>query len=281
MMPHARFAFPLALLALAPAARAQTPAELDQGRQLFVTHCAQCHGPGGEGGKGPTLAQPTLPRASDAASLLRIIRSGISGTEMPSSRLEPHELTLVATFVRSLGSRPPEQVPGNPARGAELYVTKGACAQCHTLRGHGSAIGPDLTEIGRKRSAAYLRRALLEPAAEVPQSFSAFRADVSMPENFLFVRATARDGRAAAGVRVNEDTFSIQLRDLAGKVHSFFKSDLAELHKDWGISPMPSYAGVFTPAELDDLVAFLVSLRGGEKPIEPDKAVNKTNTATH
>jgi cytochrome c oxidase cbb3-type subunit III len=281
MIPLVRFALRCALLAaLASPLRGQTPAELDQGRRLFETHCSFCHGPRGEGGKGPTLAQPTLPRASDAASLLRIIRSGIPGTEMPSSRLEPHELTLVAAFVRALGSRPPEQVPGDAARGEQLYLARGACAQCHTVRGHGGAIGPDLTEIGRKRSAAYLRRALIEPTAEVPQSFSAFRSDVSMPENFLFVRATARDGRSAAGVRVNEDTFSIQLRDLSGRTHSFFKSDLAELHKDWGVTPMPSYAGVFTPAELDDLVAFLVSLRGGRKAIEPDKTT-KTNTTTH
>jgi cytochrome c oxidase cbb3-type subunit 3 len=65
------------------------------------------------------------------------------------------------------------------------------------------------------------------------------------------------------GVRMNEDSFTIQLRDAAGRVHSFFKSELAELHKDWGRSPMPSFASVFSPGELDDVVAFLLTLRGG------------------
>src|SRR6185312_417052 len=37
------------------------PAELAKGEKLFVTHCAVCHGPNGEGAKGPTLAQPALP----------------------------------------------------------------------------------------------------------------------------------------------------------------------------------------------------------------------------
>jgi len=96
----------------------------------------------------------------------------------------------------------------------------------------------------------------------VPQSFTAYRADVNMPLNFLFVRAKATDGREIAGVRVNEDTFSIQLRDLTGKLHSFFKSELAELHKDWGQSPMPNYSAVFTADEMNDLIAFLASLRG-------------------
>src|SRR5438034_1387539 len=81
-------------------------AALDQGRRLFETHCAPCHGPRGEGAKGPTLVQPSLPRASDDASLLRIIRNGIDGTEMPRTRLNGDELPLVAAFVKSLGAMP-------------------------------------------------------------------------------------------------------------------------------------------------------------------------------
>ena len=242
--------------------RAQLSDEMLPGRRIYEHHCATCHGPRGEGGKGPTLAQPTLPRASDDDSLLKIIREGISNTEMPRSRLERHEVALVAAYVKSLASVPREVVPGDPRRGEALYHSKGACAQCHALRGIGGAVGPDLTVIGRRRSAAYLRRSLVEPSADVPQSYNAFRSDISLPENYLFVHAVPRQGEPIGGVRVNEDTFSIQLRDVTGRVHSFFKSDLSELRKAWGMSPMPSYAAAFSLAELDDIVAFLVSLRG-------------------
>ena len=98
----------------------------------------------------------------------------------------------------------------------------------------------------------------------MPQSYTAFRSDISLPENYLFVRVEPRNGEPIGGVRVNEDTFSIQLRDLGGRVHSFFKSDLVALHKDWGLSPMPSYAAAFSASELDDVIAFLVSLRGNK-----------------
>lgn len=223
------------------------------GRQLFEMHCAPCHGPRGEGGRGPTLAQPTLPRASDRDSLLRIIKGGISGTEMPPARLESAEIAALAAFVQSLNQLSLEPVPGDPAHGAELYESKGGCAQCHAIRGRGGAIGPDLTLIGLRRGAAYLRRALTDPGADVPQSYSA-------QGNFLLVRVVTHEGRAVSGVRINEDTFSIQLRDLSGRVHSFYKSELAELYKDWGRSPMPSYAAVFTPEEMDDMIAFLASL---------------------
>jgi cytochrome c oxidase cbb3-type subunit III len=246
----------------AVAAAAQNATELDHGRKLFETHCALCHGPHGEGGKGPTLAQPTLPRASDEESLLRIISLGIPNTEMPQAHMELSDIELVAKYVRSLASLPRETVSGDPARGAQIYASKGGCAQCHMIRGQGGVFGPDLSDVGRRRSMAYLWRALVDPNADVPQSYSPWRQDVSLPENFLYVRLTTRDGQEFAGVRVNEDTFSIQLRDATGAIHSFLKSELAELHKDFGKSPMPSYATALTINELNDLLAYLNSLRG-------------------
>src|SRR5204863_8816641 len=113
----------------------QLSSEPDRGRKLFETHCAICHGPHGEGGKGPTLAQPTLPRASDEASLLRIISDGINGTEMPRARMERTDVALVAKFVRSLGSVPREPVPGDAEHAAKLYVTYGGCAVFLMLHG--------------------------------------------------------------------------------------------------------------------------------------------------
>ena len=128
--------------------------------------------------------------------------------------------------------------------------------------GHGGALGTDLTEVGLRRGASYLRAALVQPEAAVPRSYSSYRADVSLTENFLQVRVVTAAGAELTGVRVNEDTFSIQVRDATNRIHSFWKSELRALHKDWGRSPMPSYAEVFTAAQLDDLVAFLAAQRG-------------------
>ena len=241
------------------------PEELEKGRKLFEAHCIACHGPKGEGSRGPTLAQPNLPRSGDDPGLVRIIQSGIAGTEMPRPMLQQGEAPYIAAYVRTLGQVPVEPVPGDPAKGAELFKTKGACMTCHTLNGQGMAIGPDLTEIGLKRSVAFLRRSLTEPGADIPQSFDPYRSDISLPRNFMFIRAKTKAGKDVAGIRVNEDTYSIQLRDLTGELHSYYKKELAELHKDTGVSPMPVYSGVFTPAELDDMVAYLVSLRGEKK----------------
>jgi len=254
---------------------APSAADSGQGERLFAQRCASCHGPEGEGGRGPTLAQPRLLRAPDADSLMALIRRGIEGTEMPASRLEDAKLRQLAAWVLRLGQQPAAVVPGDAARGGQLFASKGGCGACHAINGHGGAFGPDLTEIGRRRGAAYLRRALTDPEADLPKSFSMYRSDASITENFLQVRVTTREGQQILGVRVNEDSFSIQLRDASGRVHSFVKSALRELHKDWGRSPMPAYRTVFSNEELDDVVAFLASQRG-----ELPRAASSTGAIT-
>jgi putative heme-binding domain-containing protein len=230
------------------AAGAQVVVERSLGERLYLSQCAMCHGPTGEGGSGPSLARPKLPRALDDAALRNVIRGGLAGTGMPGTRLAEAELRELAVYVRKLGQVQPAVLLGDPKRGAEIYRTKGACADCHTLYGQGGAFGPDLTGVGASRSPQHLRESLLNPAADFPRGFA-------------FIRAVTRDGQAITGVRINEDTFSIQLRDAAGMLHSFWKAELRDFRKDLKTSPMPSYRAKLTPGELDDLVAYLASLQ--------------------
>jgi mono/diheme cytochrome c family protein len=78
----------------------------------------------------------------------------------------------------------------------------------------------------------------------------------------LQVRLVTKDGKRMNGVRTGEDTFTIQVRDMSGNPHSFVKQDLKELQRDTGKTPMPSFKTTLSTAEMDDLVAYLVSLRG-------------------
>ena len=73
---------------------------------------------------------------------------------------------------------------------------------------------------------------------------------------------TTANGQRLRGVRLNEDPFTIQLRDAGSRLHSFRKAELQEVKKEIGVSTMPSYKDAFTAAELDDLIAYLASLRG-------------------
>lgn len=240
---------------------ADAPIDPDQGRRLFQQHCATCHGPNGEGGRGAPLAVPRLTRAQNLDALIEVIRDGIAGTEMPMTVMDHYPMRDVAAWVLQLGRLPLTKVRGDPDRGRVIYFSKGSCSNCHAIAGRGSAFGPDLTEIGSVRGAAYLRRALMEPQADVPISASSWLPPPGLPANFLVVTVTLRDGRRLDGIRVNEDTFSLQMRDIEGRIVSFSKGDLIKIEKRRGYSPMPSYSDLMSADELDDLTAFLMSLR--------------------
>ena len=178
-----------------------------------------------------------------------VIREGIPGTRMPASALTTSQIWQVAAFVRTLGRVEGSKSSGDPRRGRQIFVTKGGCTKCHTIDGHGGAIGPDLTGIGDRRDAAELRTSLLEPSALVPL-------------DFLQVRVVTKAGRSITGVRINEDAFSIQIRDLSNQFHSFWKNELTDIVKEPKRSIMPSYQSILTTTELDDLLAYLESLQG-------------------
>ncbi len=227
----------------------KTPADLQRGAKLFQVHCALCHGPKGEGGRGPVLAKARLTRAPNDAALVKVIEDGIRGTEMPGAgAMSDREKRQTAAYVRSLGRVAQKPVPGDPAHGAAIYLGKGNCAGCHSIHGEGGVVGPDLTTIGDSRSAAYLRESIVDPGAAVP-------------EGYLLVTVTPNGAQPVNGVRLNEDSFSIQLRDDSGRSFSFWKKDLARVDRHPGKSPMPSCKGQLTDVELTDLVAYLASLK--------------------
>ena len=243
-------------IALRPAFPMQDTAA---GKKLYLAHCAACHGQQGEGGRGVRLT--TLTRASSDDALLNIIRTGIPGTEMPPAPLGDGEIREVARFVRTLHSEAGPSRAAAGSRGEEIY-RKSGCERCHTIGSEGGVLGPDLSNIGSRRQPDYLRRALLDPEADIAENFGQYRWYTVIPDNFLQVRVLTTDDREYIGARANEDSFSIQLRDAAGRIHSFWKTELKELHKDWGKSPMPSYRDTLTGPEIDELVRYLGSLRG-------------------
>jgi cytochrome c oxidase cbb3-type subunit III len=233
--------------ALAGQALAQSEPDPAVGRKIFESQCALCHGQTGGGGRGPALNRPKLARAPDDAALRTVISDGIP-PDMPGAwQLHPNELAGVASYVRSLGAIPPETLPGDATRGARVYESKG-CSGCHMITGKGEGFGPELTGIGARRSAAFLRQTVLKPSA-------------TLPEGFQYVAVTPASGAVVRGIRVNEDSFTIQLKDAGGRFHSFRKSELKDLRRLEKESPMPPYEGQLPPSELDDLVAYLAGLK--------------------
>jgi cytochrome c oxidase cbb3-type subunit 3 len=159
-------------------------------------------------------------------------------------------VTLAVVYVRMLGANAvPPHVSGDVVKGKELFRGKGGCASCHTIGAEGHAYGPDLSDIGARRSADGLREALIAP-------------NDAVGEAFVPIRAVTRQGEKVSGIRVNEDNFTIQILERSGAVRSFRKSALAELQESPNESKMPTFRTIFSEGELQDLVAYLSSLRG-------------------
>jgi putative heme-binding domain-containing protein len=242
------------LLAAASPARAQParPAgggssELAAGKRVFDAQCAWCHGNDGDGGMGPNL-RGKLTHAADLKSIAEIVTGGLPNSDMPSFRLGLTEQNIrrVATYVQSLSRSAKRAATGNAQHGRTVYEASG-CASCHTVDGAGGILGPELSTVGAQRGAPYLREALVKPEA-------------AHPYGYLVVRAVAPGGEVR-GIRVSEDVFWVTIRDARG-VHTLQKSELTALERQPDASLMPSYATRITGADLDDIVAYLGTLRG-------------------
>ena len=221
------------------------------GRKAFVTTagCSYCHSNDGTGGRGANLTLGEYRFGGSDEQLFETIRNGIPGSDMPPTRGPDEDIWRLVAFVKRLGSQGLNEpkAPGDAAAGKTVYETKGGCKACHTIKQEGSPIGPDLTRVGRRRSLKYLEESIVTPEADLPLNYRA-------------VQVATVSGETVTGIRLNEDDFSIQLRDMNGNLRAFLKDKLKEIRRDRP-SLMPSFAAVLTKKEIEDLVAYLSSLR--------------------
>jgi putative heme-binding domain-containing protein len=221
--------------------------DVETGFALYNANCITCHGPNGDSVSGVSLGSGQLRHASTDAELTDLIQTGIPGTAMPAGHFTTAELAGLVAYIRAMHEFG-APARGDAVRGKALFAGKGNCTSCHRVNGVGSHRAPDLSDIGAIRSVDALARSLVDPtAAMVP---------INRP-----VRAVTRDGAVITGRRLNEDTYTVQIIGGDERLVSLVKSDLRE-YTVGTTSAMPSYQDKLTPAELDDVVAYLHSLKG-------------------
>ena len=237
------------LAAQAPLHDAQyAEADIAYGATLYTSRCVTCHGTQGDAIGGVNLRSGTFRNAVIDRDLDRFIRAG-SPAGMPAFALDNAEMTGIIAYLRNMNAFDSSAVKtGDPARGGALFTGKGGCAKCHRVGATGSRVAPNLSEVGSARSAGSLQRSLLDPTSQM------------MPINRP-VRIVKKDGTTINGRRLNEDTYTLQLIDDRERLYSLQKTDIRELNLSM-TSPMPSYKGTLADAEMADVLAYLLSLKG-------------------
>ena len=140
----------------------------------------------------------------------------------------------------------PEVQGGNWLRGRTLYFGKALCATCHTMRGEGGQVGPDLGNLTQRDYASVVRD-IREPSAALNPDHIAYLIE-------------PKDGDAFTAVSVGENRYA----DAAGKIHELPKSAIKSTQA-LAISLMPpALLDALTPAEQRDLLTFLLL-----PPMEP------------
>src|SRR5215470_12326723 len=240
----------------------------EAGKRHFEVRCAACHGADGKGGeRGPDIISSDTARRRPVNELRELIRKGIPAAGMPAFQLPERELQELIAFLRFLSAPAIENVaPGDAAAGAAFFFGKGKCFSCHMVNGRGGLLGPDLSELGAKRTLSEIEASLRNPGAR-------------LAPGFRVVSARLRDGRLIRGFARNESNYDLQLQSLDGKLHLLQRQEIAELVRE-SSSLMPEVEA--TPDEMRDLLAYLSRLSGAAEaranPL-PGSAINSESGA--
>ncbi|HVG00409.1 MAG TPA: c-type cytochrome [Chloroflexia bacterium] len=174
-----------------------------RGKHLYAQYCIQCHGPLGEGCIGPALNRATWrPEFADGSNnpnwdpatydlmkrtIVRGRPSNQPGQQMPAwsvqegGPLNDAEIEQLITFIQigdwgttleeatsatGLGEELPAfngfDDKARVAEARELMLEKG-CLNCHRLGKAGGVVGAELTDVGSRRTADWLRRWIKDP----------------------------------------------------------------------------------------------------------------------
>jgi putative heme-binding domain-containing protein len=191
-------------------------------------------------------------------------------THTPKEKTESYNTLSGAALLTESGNdiadRPQPQGPGrrrtqeeavalvemlskrNFEQGKNMYEAT-LCSSCHTMRGEGGAVGPDLTKVGSRFSAKDILIHTLDPNKEVSDQYAAT----------VF---TMRDGSSIVGRLINEEDgkyFVSQNPFMPQSLREVPKADVVSTKLSKVSLMLPGLLGRLNDEEIKDIVAYLVA----------------------
>jgi putative heme-binding domain-containing protein len=151
---------------------------------------------------------------------------------------------------RRLGSSPrPRSIlalAGDASRGEALFWSTAVnCGSCHKIGERGTAVGPELSTIGKLRTRQELLDSILEPSQRIDPKYAAY-----------VVRGI--DGRTVTGLVLKRDAAGVVLRDAQNKEVMFTAHDIDQLQPSRKSLMPDGQLASLTPQEAADLLEYLV-----------------------
>ena len=145
--------------------------------------------------------------------------------------------------------------------GKKIY-SAALCSRCHSMRGEGGDIGPDLTQLGTRFSNKDMLEAIIHP-------------DKTVSDQYASTIFTLKNGQSVLGRLINEDKVSYSISQ-----NPFASDQLRKISKKDVVSKKYSTASIMLPGlinslnadELKDLIAYLKA--GGNQGNEVYKAAD-------
>lgn len=177
-------------------------------------------------------------------------------------KLDPKKLPPIAEIARRTG---------DAARGKSVWNASAAgaaqCAKCHTIRGMGGQVGPDLSMIGKKASRENLYESILIPSKAIA-------------DQYIQHQVTTSADVTVTGLLIADTPQAITLRDANGKDTTIAKKDIEGPVRKLKVSIMPEdIVAALTEDELIDLVAYLLTLQTASLTPDSFQVIGPFNAA--
>jgi putative heme-binding domain-containing protein len=154
-------------------------------------------------------------------------------------------------------------------RGAAVFTSpKFACISCHKVGENGGTVGPELTKIGKDRTAVQLVESVFWPKREVKPEFQAWQVVTS-------------EGKVYRGYRVESSETQVVLKDpQKNEKYIILREDVEEEVQAGTLMPDGLTAGMTRQQQLD-VLRFLSELGKGIDPRDPDWNQALAHTHSH
>jgi cytochrome c oxidase cbb3-type subunit III len=251
------------------------PAAADRGRHLYATECVDCHGPTARGvdNQGPNLVRSNVVLHDRVGSELgpflkkgHPLQSKASAASLTDTQIADLSHFLKQRVDDALKRAPMGDhiniITGDAAAGKAYFEGEGKCTTCHSLTGTqpGNLAGIG----GRFADPVDLQQSMMFPSGRGGRGGGrgAGRGGPPAPSSApVMLTVTPAGGQPITGELVFLDDFDAQLRDSAGKLHSFTRTPTLKVEKKDPLQAHHEILDRMTDKSMHDLVVYLETVK--------------------